>query len=60
MGKLGKNIERKWKDFEKCNFWNILKDTGKTKKNCGQFFDKFGKYCRKHHRNFEKIFKNFE
>ncbi len=54
-----KNFERKRKDFE-INFSNDLKDTGKTKKNCGQFFDEFWKYSRKHYRKFEKIFEIFE
>ncbi len=42
MGELWKNIGRKRKDFEICDFWNILKDTGKTKKKIvGNFSTKF-------------------
>ncbi len=55
LKKYGETLKKYWKDFEICNFWNILKDNGKTKKNCGQVFDKFWKYCRKHHRNFEDV-----
>ncbi len=58
---IHENSEKTLGNFEKRmegkrEFWNLLKKNGKTKKNCGQFFEKFWKYCRKHPRNFENIF----